>query len=118
LVIKLDTDLLVELGYGSLTEQQAEQLLRAIYDTGEILVGTNLAQKMKDPQLDEFERFIDSSDDVGAVAWLERNFPDYKQTVQSVFEKLFDDLRTVTSAKANETEVTGSRDEYEQDGQA
>jgi len=39
-------------------------------------------------QLDEFEVFIDSKDEAGALRWLEEAFPDYKEAVAAVFANL------------------------------
>jgi succinate dehydrogenase flavin-adding protein (antitoxin of CptAB toxin-antitoxin module) len=56
-------------------------------------VGMTLAQQMTNEQLDEFERFIDSNDEAGALKWLETNFPDYKQVVANELEKLKDEIK-------------------------
>jgi hypothetical protein len=96
-VVKLDARFLREHGYGSLSKEQAEILLKAIYDAAESIVGVRLAALMTSAQLDAFEQFIDASDDVGALAWLERNFPDYKETVQDVMSLIGEELRVTSS---------------------
>jgi hypothetical protein len=90
-MLKLDNNLLDELGLGSLPEEQKRSMLQHIYDTLELRVGTNLANQMTDQQLEEFEKFIDDGGDANqaqALQWLEANLPHYKQVVNEVFEAL------------------------------
>ena len=90
-MLKLDNDLLSELGLGALPEDQKKAMLQHIYETLELRVGTQLANQMTDKQLEEFERFIDAGGDQNqaqALQWLEANLPNYKQVVNEVFEAL------------------------------
>jgi len=87
-MFKLDNNLLIELGLGSLPPEEKNKMLNHIYETLEMRVGMKLAQKMTNEQLDTFEGFIDKSDDTGALKWLESNFPDYKQVVASELDNL------------------------------
>lgn len=87
-MIKLDNDLLIELGLASLPEEEKKKLLAHIYETLEMRVGMKLAEQMNDSQLTEFEQFIDRNDEQGALKWLEANFPNYKDVVASEFEIL------------------------------
>jgi hypothetical protein len=90
-MLKLDNNLLDELGLGTLPEAQKRAMLQHIYDTLELRVGTNLANQMTDRQLEEFEKFIDEGGDANqaqALQWLESNLPNYKQVVNEVFEEL------------------------------
>jgi hypothetical protein len=90
-MLKLDNNLLLELGLGALPEEQKRQMLQHIYETLELRVGTQLANQMTDQQLEEFEKFIDSGGDANqaqALKWLETNLPNYKQVVNEVFEAL------------------------------
>jgi hypothetical protein len=90
-MLKLDNNLLQELGLGALPEDQKRSMLQHIYETLELRVGTNLANQMTDAQLEEFEKFIDGGGDANqaqALQWLETNLPNYKQVVNEVFEAL------------------------------
>jgi len=87
-MIKLDDDLLAQLGLQALPVEEKKALLKHIYETLEMRVGTTLAQQMTDQQLDEFEGFINRNDEAGALHWLETNFPNYKDVVAQEFEKL------------------------------
>lgn len=88
MALKLDNNLIEELGLGSLPEQEKQLLLRQIYEKLEMNVGVRLADQMSNEQLDEFEKFVDANDDKGAFQWLETNFPNYKDVVNEEFEKL------------------------------
>ena len=88
MALKLDNNLIDELGLGSLPEHEKQLLLRQIYEKLEMNVGVRLADQMSNEQLDEFEKFVDANDDKGAFQWLETNFPNYKDVVNDEFEKL------------------------------
>lgn len=87
-MIKLDDDLLQELGLANLPAEEKKKLLAHIYETLEMRVGMKLAEQMSDAQLTEFEQFIERNDEAGALRWLETNFPNYKDVVASEFEAL------------------------------
>jgi hypothetical protein len=92
-MFKLDNNLLIELGLGSLPSEEKNRMLNHIYETLEMRVGMKLAQKMTDEQLETFEGFIDKSDDAGALKWLESNFPDYKNVVASELDTLKNEIK-------------------------
>ncbi|HSX33874.1 MAG TPA: DUF5663 domain-containing protein [Candidatus Saccharimonadales bacterium] len=87
-MIKLDDDLLAELGLATLPPEEKKKLLAHIYETLEMRVGMKLAEQMTDAQLNEFEQFINANDESGALHWLETKFPHYKDVVASEFENL------------------------------
>lgn len=93
-MFKLDDNLLNELGLGSLPQDDKRAMLGHIYETLEMRVGMTLAQQMTNEQLDEFESFIDSNDEAGALKWLETNFPNYKQVVADELEKLKTEIKS------------------------
>jgi hypothetical protein len=74
-MIKLDENLLVELGLAALPKEEKTSFLKHMYETLEMRVGTRLAERMSDQQMSEFEQFINSNDEQGAFHWLEGNFP-------------------------------------------
>lgn len=80
-MLKIDNNLLQELGLEELPADEKNKMLKHIYDTLEMRVGMKLAEKMTDAQLDEFEEFIKRNDEAGALKWLETNFPNYKDVV-------------------------------------
>lgn len=92
-MIRIDENLLVELGLGGLPPQDKQPFLKHIYETLEMRVGMKLAEQMTEAQLDEFESFIDTNDEAGALKWLESNFPNYKQVVVDELEKLKTEIK-------------------------
>ncbi len=87
-MLKIDNNLLQELGLQALPEAEKNSFLKHIYETLEMRVGIRLADQMSNDQLDEFERYFETKDDAGAFKWLETNFPNYKDIVQEEFDKL------------------------------
>ena len=96
MAFKLDNALLEELGLAALPPQDKEAMLQQILETLEMRVGTTLASRMSDQQLDEFERLMPAAGDQPqtvqqkeqqALQWLESNFPDYKQVVNDELNK-------------------------------
>lgn len=94
-MIKLDDNLLSELGLAALPPEEKKKMLAHIYETLEMRVGMKLAEQMTDAQLDEFEQFINRNDEAGALRWLETNFPHYKEVVAQEFDKLKAEIREV-----------------------
>lgn len=92
-MIKLDDNLLQELGLGALPPEEKKKMLAHIYETLEMRVGMSLAKQMNDGQLQEFEQFINRNDEAGALQWLETNFPNYRDVVAAEFEKLKAEVR-------------------------
>lgn len=86
--LKIDNNLLDQLGLGALPAAEKSGLLKHIYETLEMRVGMRLADQMSNEQLDEFEQYFNAQDDAGAFRWLETNFPNYKDIVADEFEKL------------------------------
>lgn len=95
-MIKLDNNLLVELGLGTLPVEEKRKMLAHIYETLEMRVGMELARQMTDEQLIEFEDFINENDESAALDWLEDNFPDYRDVVAAEFEKLKVEIKEVS----------------------
>ncbi|MEK7594741.1 MAG: DUF5663 domain-containing protein [Patescibacteria group bacterium] len=87
-MLKIDNNLLVEIGLGGLPDAEKSSFLKHVYETLEMRVGVRLADQMSNEQLDEFERYFEAKDDAGAFKWLETNFPNYKDIVQEEFDKL------------------------------
>ncbi len=95
MALKLDNDLLVQLGLDALPQEEKQKMLAHIYETLEVRVGSRLAEQMSNEQLDEFETFINAKDEAGALQWLETTFPTYKDVVREEFEKLKGEIAAV-----------------------
>ena len=110
MAIKIDNDLLQQLGLAALPEAEKNSLLRHIYETLEMRVGMRLADQMTNEQLDEFEKYFDAKDDAGAFKWLETNFPNYKEIVQQEFDK----LKVEISQSAPQILAASQQQQYQQ----
>jgi hypothetical protein len=93
--IRIDPAFLVDVGLARLPPGEAQVLLRHVYETLEWRVGAAIAEHMTQQQLDEFETYFVADDSEGALAWLERNFPNYKQVVRNEFKLLHLELRQI-----------------------
>ena len=100
----LDFTTLDELGLSSLPTEDKRKMLAHILETLEMRVGTTLASRMTDEQLDEFERLMPTELDnpitiqekeKSALKWLEGNFPTYKDVVADELKKLLAEIRQV-----------------------
>lgn len=113
--LRIDNNLLIELGLGSLPEEDKRGLLKHIYETLEMRVGMRLADQMNNQQLDEFEQFYEAKDDAGAFHWLETNFPNYKQIVAEEFANLKKEVagsaQQILSASQNPGQASQSPDQ-------
>jgi len=92
-MLKLDHNLLDQLGLDTLSKEDKDSLLAYLYDQLELRVGTVIAQQLSDQQLDEFEKLIDANQQEEALAWLQANYPDYKKVVEAELKKLTDELK-------------------------
>ena len=92
-MLKIDNNLLNDLGLAGLPDAEKNSLLKHIYETLEMRVGMRLADQMTNQQLDEFEQYFEAKDDAGAFKWLESNFPNYKVIVQEEFDKLKNEVQ-------------------------
>lgn len=96
-MIKIDDNLLTELGLGGLPEAERRSLLAHLLETLELRVGMKLAQQLSDEELDAFEALLPTAKDspeqvkqkeAAALKWLETHFPDYRKVVADELETL------------------------------
>ena len=92
-MLKIDNNLLNDLGLAGLPDVEKNSLLKHIYETLEMRVGMRLADQMTNQQLDEFEQYFEAKDDAGAFKWLESNFPNYEDIVREEFDKLKSEIQ-------------------------
>jgi TIR domain/Protein of unknown function (DUF5663) len=92
-MLRIDAAFLAELQLEGLPAEEANLLLRHVYETLELRVGVRLAGRMSPSQLDEFEACYEAGDDQRALEWLEENFPNYRDVVHEEFYLLQEELR-------------------------
>lgn len=117
MALKLDNNLLEEIGLGALPAEEKKKMLAHIYETLEMRVGVRLAEQMTDQQLDEFESFINANDEAGALRWLETTFPSYKEVVADEFEKLKNEIRQVAPQIVAESQTASQQPQPQQPDQ-
>ncbi len=76
-MFQLDDQFLVDLGLGSLPEEQKKPFLQHIYVQLQDRVGMQLSEGMSDAQLEEFEAIIDKKAEV-VDAWVAHYAPAYQ----------------------------------------
>lgn len=77
-MFQLDDNFLKDLGLDALPEEQKQAFLQHIYEELELRVGTKLSEGLSEPQMLEFEAFIEQ-DEAKVTGWLAGNLPDYAQ---------------------------------------
>lgn len=87
-MLELDTELLDQLGLGSLSPESKKAFLEQMYSTMELRVGVLLASTLSAEAMREFEQLVDAGDEEASLAWLEANCPDYREAVNAVFADL------------------------------
>jgi hypothetical protein len=97
-MIKLNNELLAEIGLGALSADLRKLMLDHIYASLELRVGNSLAGQMTEAQLDDFEALGKDGDESARLRWLEVNFPDYKETVQEQFKSMKEEIRAAVPA--------------------
>ncbi len=86
--MKLDDQFLVDVGLGSLSDDQKKEMIQDILSKLELEVGMKLAARMSEDQFNEFNNLIEQDNDDVSAAWLEKNFPDYRQVVADELARL------------------------------
>lgn len=92
-MIRLDAALLESVGLGSLPPEDANSLLKHLYETLEMRVGYTLAERFSPEQLDEFEAIIDTGDEAAARAFLADAAPDHRDVVRAAYDAMVEELR-------------------------
>lgn len=92
-MVNIDDKFLAELGLEGLGAEDKKDLIKQIRQTLEMRVGMKIAAKLSNEQLKEFEGYINSKDEAGAMQWLGKNYPNYKDTVGSELDKLKAELK-------------------------
>jgi len=96
-MIKLDMQLLDSIGLAELPVAEKKAILQHIYESLETRVGARFASTMSEQQLDEFDDLMKSKDDAAAFNFLQTKFPNYKDIVQEEFEKLKNEVFSVSA---------------------
>jgi uncharacterized protein YbaA (DUF1428 family) len=71
------------MGLVGLPDHLARITLAIFYVSLEFRVGNVLSGRMTEGQMTDFQRFFDAKDEAGALDWLERQVPDFRDTVNA-----------------------------------
>lgn len=88
--MQIDEKFMNELGLGDLPEAEKRDFMEQAERELEVRVGHAIGLDLSDEQMDEFDRITDPDN---ASAWLKRNVPNFRETVQQVFQKFKTELK-------------------------
>jgi protein-tyrosine-phosphatase len=87
--VKIDKYYLDSIGIRFETEEETQAFAEIVQSELEIRIGTEIASRLSDEQLDEFDMCIESDD---AREWLEENCPDFRDIVDNETERMEEEL--------------------------
>ena len=87
--MKINEYYLASIGIRFKTKEETQAFAEIVQSELEIRIGSVMASRLSDEQLDEFDLYIDQSD---AGEWLEENCPDYRDIVDNEFERMEEEL--------------------------
>lgn len=79
--MNFDEAFLIEMGLGAMPEEKKSSFLDYLQNEAERRVGEKITEGMSDEKIDEFD---ECETDEQALAWLERNRPDFRDVVDGV----------------------------------
>ncbi len=88
--MKINEYYLASIGIRFTTKEETQAFAEIVQSELEIRIGTEIARRLSDEQLDEFDMYIDSYDAAGE--WLEENCPDYRDIVDYEIERMEEEL--------------------------
>lgn len=80
------------LGLKDTEPEKQDALVGAVYSTLNLRVGTILADKLNEEQLDKFNALTDDNDDA-ATSWLSENVPDFKELANNEMKNVIDEIK-------------------------
>ena len=87
--MKINEYYLASIGIRFKTKEETQAFAEIVQSELEIRIGTEIASRLSDEQLDEFDLYIDQND---AGEWLEENCPDYRDIVDNETQRMEEEL--------------------------
>ena len=84
---------LEEVGIHIADEKQRAAKIAEIQESFEVRTGDLIAKHLSQAQLDDFEKLLDKGDEAANLAWVEKNYPTYKEEVDKPYKALKDELK-------------------------
>lgn len=88
--MRIDEDFMNELGLSGMPEADKKNFMEQAEVELEMRVGHTIGMDLSDEQMDEFDQITDPDD---ASAWLKKNVPSFRETVQQVFQNFKAELK-------------------------
>lgn len=89
-MIRVDEDFMTEVGLTEMPAAEKQAFMNHAEEELEVRVGQKISAGLSDEQIDEFSRIHDDGD--ATLSWLERNVPDFRETVMQVFQTFKQEL--------------------------
>lgn len=87
--MKINEYYLASIGIRFKTKEETQAFAEIVQSELEIRIGTKIASRLSDEQLDEFDMCIESDD---AREWLEENCPDFRDIVDNETKRMEKEL--------------------------
>ena len=84
--MRLDRQLIIDLGLGGLPEPDQREVLEAIMNAMQISTGARIVEALPAEPSDRFADMKDAGDDAGALALLNEHIPQHQQIVVEQYE--------------------------------
>lgn len=93
-MIKIDSDLLDELGLAELSIDEKNDAIETIKHTLDERVGDRAIDSLTDNQTEELEKQMVGGTAEGTAEWLQKNVSDYQNIVNEEFEKIKNQIKS------------------------
>ncbi|MBI2592078.1 hypothetical protein HYW36_01225 [Candidatus Saccharibacteria bacterium] len=105
-MIKIDTDLLEELGLTNLTIDQKNDTIESIKHALDERVGDRAIDSLTDDQVEELEKKMMNGSAEDTAEWLQKTVPNYKNIVDDVLEKIKNEVKSqgISAVTAQDTD--------------
>ena len=90
---------LAEHGVRDVPEAEIAELAGHLYGEIEYAVGVKLSAGLSQELLLEFEHYIDTGDEAGSTAFLQREVPDYREVTERTLTDSVEQLRGALAAR-------------------
>ena len=105
--MKINEYYLASIGIRFKTKEETQAFAEMVQSELEISIGTKIASRLSDEQLDEFDMCIESDD---AREWLEENCPDFRDIVDNETERMEEELISNRSMIPGVIDISGDED--------
>ncbi len=97
--MRVDDDFMKKVGLAEMPEAEKEAFMEHAEEELEVRVGREMSKNLSEEQLREFDQIQSQNE---ARAWLEKNAPDFRETVKRVYVAFQEEIM------ANREQILGS----------